>query len=387
MNISCVVGPEGLVKAKFPGGAAAGLPRKVSAVGRRRPDSAPALATRSWGRGWHRANWFGAVGTLGASLWLAVAASSPALAGPNVSIGLSKTGDGSLPGGLPANVRRVVFLGDSITYAGQYVTDVAAYEHARWPGRPLEFINIGLPSETVSGLSEPGHAGGKFPRPDLHERLARALARTKPDLVIACYGMNDGIYLPFDEGRFKAFQDGINWLHAQVERSGAKIIHVTPPVIDEAKGGHPGYAAVLDHYADWLIARRTNGWDVADLHFPMKEFLAARRLTNAAFAYGQDGIHPGELGHWVMAQQILLHLGAKEAARAGSIGELLANFPNGNVILQRDQKDQAVWKDAWLTAIGHQRPGMNRGAPIAIDPQTGAARFVSGTNSTGAAKP
>ena len=36
----------------------------------------------------------------------------------------------------------------------------------------------------------------KIPRPDLHERLERVLTQTKPDLVFARYGMNDGIYLP-----------------------------------------------------------------------------------------------------------------------------------------------------------------------------------------------
>ena len=279
------------------------------------------------------------------------------------------------------NIKRVVFLGDSITYAGQYVEDVAAYEHARFPDRKMEFINVGLPSETVSGLSEPGHAGGKFPRPDLHERLARVLDKTKPDLVFACYGMNDGIYQPFDETRFKLFQDGIEWLHSQVEKSGVRIIHVTPPVFDEAKGGHPGYAEVLDRYSAWLIAQRTNGWDVADLHFPMKQYLAAERETNVTFALTRDGIHPGDLGHWLMAQQILLYQGAKDAATAGSIDELMSRYPNGEDILHQDQKDQTVWKDAWLTAIGHKRPGMKPGLPIEIDPVTGSARFMTNSAS------
>src|SRR5258708_23755619 len=91
---------------------------------------------------------------------------------------------------LPPGVKRVLFLGDSITYGGHYVCDVEAYFVTRYPERKIEFINEGLPSETVSGLSEPGHAGGQFPRPDLHERLARVLAGTKADLVFACYGMN-----------------------------------------------------------------------------------------------------------------------------------------------------------------------------------------------------
>ncbi|WP_232074117.1 SGNH/GDSL hydrolase family protein [Spirosoma aureum] len=139
----------------------------------------------------------------------------------------------------PASVHRVVFLGNSITYAGAYVTDIDAYISTHYPKQGLEFINVGLPSETVSGLSEDGHADGKFPRPDLHERLARVLALTKPDLVFACYGMNDGIYLPFDQSRFQKFREGINWLHNEVVKAGARIIHLTPPIYDDLKGGGP----------------------------------------------------------------------------------------------------------------------------------------------------
>src|SRR5438445_9480884 len=63
---------------------------------------------------------------------------------------------------LPAKLKRVIFLGDSITYSGGYVALVEAYFVTRYPDRAIEFINIGLPSETVSGLSEEGHAGGQF---------------------------------------------------------------------------------------------------------------------------------------------------------------------------------------------------------------------------------
>ena len=98
--------------------------------------------------------------------------------------------------------RRIVFLGDSITAAGLYVAYVEAWLVSQpMPQRP-EIICAGLPSETVSGLSEAGHAGGRFPRPDLAERLERVLAIAKPDLVFACYGINCGIYEPFDQERF-----------------------------------------------------------------------------------------------------------------------------------------------------------------------------------------
>src|SRR6201999_4377894 len=88
---------------------------------------------------------------------------------------------------------------------------------------------VGLSSEPVSGLSE---ASEKNPGPDLHERLGRILEKTKPDLTFVCYGMNDGIYHPPDAARLKAFADGMKSVHDQIAATGAKIIHVTPPVFD-----------------------------------------------------------------------------------------------------------------------------------------------------------
>src|SRR5215216_3126326 len=128
--------------------------------------------------------------------------------------------------------RRILFLGDSITYSGEYVSYVEASLRTEFPEREFDIINVGLPSETVSGLSEPGHAGGKFPRPDLHERLDRVLQKLNPDLVVAGYGINDGIYHPFSEERFAAFTNRIHRLHEKVWASGATIIHLTPSVFD-----------------------------------------------------------------------------------------------------------------------------------------------------------
>ncbi|RLS51119.1 MAG: lysophospholipase, partial [Planctomycetota bacterium] len=126
-----------------------------------------------------------------------------------------------------AAAKRICVLGDSITYDGRWVSALSAWMEAK--GLTGDVIAVGLPSETCSGLSEEGHAGGQFPRPDVHERLARVLSVVKPDLVIACYGMNCGIYLPLDDTRFAAYKAGIKKLHDEVEKTGAKIIHLTPP--------------------------------------------------------------------------------------------------------------------------------------------------------------
>ncbi|HEX9509388.1 MAG TPA: SGNH/GDSL hydrolase family protein [Puia sp.] len=265
----------------------------------------------------------------------------------------------------PKKVHRILFLGNSITYGGKYIVDIEAYFATRYPKKHYEFINVGLPSETVSGLSEPNHADGKFPRPDLHERLARVLALTKPDLVFACYGMNDGIYLPFEEERFRKFREGILWLHQEVVQSGAVLIHLTPPVYDEQKGGRKGYATVLDRYSEWLLQQKDSlGWKVADLHFPMRQYLEEHQLADSSFALAQDGIHPDSLGHWIMAREILYYLGEKKVRDAESIQAALAGHPQGAAILALVGEKQQVMKDAWLTAARHTRPGMNVGMPL-----------------------
>ena len=261
--------------------------------------------------------------------------------------------------------RRVLFLGDSITHSGQYVEWSEAYFVTRFPTRRIEFMNVGLPSETVSGLSEPGHAGGQFPRPDLQERLARVLEKTKPDVVIACYGMNDGIYLPFSEERLGDFTNGLVRLRKSVATAGAKIIHVTPPTFDEVRGKGPGYGNTLDRYSDWMLAQRAAGWDVVDLHGPMGRFLAERRKSDPNFFLAGDGVHPGETGHWIMSQQILRHLGAKDLADAGDAKAMLSVHPNGERLLKLIQQRQRMMRDAWLTDTGHKRPGMKKGLPLA----------------------
>ena len=297
-------------------------------------------------------------------------------------LGLSAAEPAFLPG-----VKRVVFLGDSITYSGQYIEYLEAYAVSRFPERTIEFLNLGLPSETVSGLSEPGHAGGAFPRPDLHERLARVLAQTKPDLVVACYGMNDGIYYPFGEERFQKFQDGMRWLREQAAAAGAKVLHITPPVFDpqpirrntlpagrdEYRQPYEGYNDVLDRYSAWLLAQRDQGWDVVDTHGPMNRHLAERRLHDPAYRLAGDGVHIDASGHWLIAREMLAHLGAPAALTSQpEVGALLSTHPRGMDLLTLIQTRQRLLKDPWLTAVGHMRPGMSHGLPLAEAQQQAA---------------
>lgn len=282
-------------------------------------------------------------------------------------------------------VKRVLFLGDSITYAGNYIEFVEFWFATRLPGRSIEFINAGLPSETVSGLSEEGHAGGQFPRPDLHERLTRVLSAIKPDMVIACYGMNDGIYLPYAESRFAKYKEGMTRLRQQCLAAGAKVLFMTPPVFDEKQGGKPGYTHTLDRYSQWLATQSTNGWDVVDLHSAMSVFLENKRKTDPFFYLAKDGVHPGDLGHWIMARQLIIHLGAKDLQSCDTPEAMVGAYPDGAAVLGLVQQKQRLMKDAWLTHTKHVRPGMKTGLPMQeatakaalLDEQVGALTRVA----------
>jgi lysophospholipase L1-like esterase len=379
--------------------------------------------------------------------------------------------------GVLKEVKRIVFLGDSITYGGLYIEYIEAYLATRWPERRIEIINLGLPSETTSGLTEAGHAGGAFPRPCVHERLERVLEKSRPDLVVACYGINDGIYMPLSEERFERYREGMRRLVEKVRGAGARVMVLTPPPFDAValKGktsatgeGAPyrDYDQVLEKYAQWLLDQRGTaaeaapaggaGWDVVDVHGAMNRHVAARREGRPGFILAGDGVHTNAFGHWLMAQQVLGAWGApaevdeaivdaernratrgdvsevraeggevrfawrtrlpmpmdkqwdKESAEIEGIverfnrhrlvvtglrgkryelyegdallgtvtreelekgvdmlrfGELSSNRKSAEV-MKLVQQRQRLLKDAWLTEVGHKRPGMAKGLPL-----------------------
>ena len=227
------------------------------------------------------------------------------------------------PGALPSfEGKRVLWLGDSITADGKYVSFVEYYLEKRFPEGRFDIISIGLSSETVSGLSEAKHP---FPRPCVLERLQRALDAVKPQIVVACYGMNDGIYHPLSPERTRTFQEGIEKLIAAVKSAGGEVILLTPPPFDplpvRAKLRPDGasdysymtpyekYDAVLAEYGRWEMTLPAIKALVVDLHAPLTAYTENRRQQHPTFSFSGDGIHPSAAGHLLMAVTILKALG------------------------------------------------------------------------------
>lgn len=242
--------------------------------------------------------------------------------------------------------KRIAVLGDSITQGGGYVSFVSYYLDRLYPTKNFDIYSLGLSSETVSGLSEESHIKHGFARPCLFERLDRLLAKVKPEVVIACYGMNCGIYQPLDDARFNAFKSGVSNVIARCATAGTKtIILVTPPLYDFKKNDPTAfYDGVLASYGAWEQTLKIPGVYVIDLHSVMRK----ERDSHPDTVISNDRIHPGEEGHLLMAKTILKGLGVTVP------DEDLATIkkdPLFNLVAKR----RAMRANGWMPYIGYSR--------------------------------
>jgi lysophospholipase L1-like esterase len=270
------------------------------------------------------------------------------------------TASAAEPPAVLKDVSRIVVLGDSITQAGDYVTDLECWFAAQ--DIPVEIISLGLGSETVSNLTPEENQDHLkrhgFGRPFISERLGRILETTKPDLVIACYGMNDGSSLPPDEGGTKRFGDACTALRDAVLKAGAKrVVFGSPPVQDTRNPGVIGtHDENLGRYTQWLLGKRAEGWDVVDIHTPMRVDLEAGRAKDPAFLLARDGVHPGREGHWIMAREILAQCFGAKLDGIDKSEDFFAK--NGDEIRKLVDARRTIRFAAYMTKIGHQRPGV-----------------------------
>jgi lysophospholipase L1-like esterase len=218
----------------------------------------------------------------------------------------------------PRHGDTILFVGDSITQAGDYVADVEAFLLACRPSDFFRVINVGKSSETVSGTSEPDHHP---PRPCIHDRFARDVAAFKPNVVVACYGMNDGNYFPFDVERFEKYKAGMTRFVERVfkETPARALVLLTPPAFDASrappppadgksfgyKHPSPHYDEVLRKYSDWLLTLKSERVCLVDVHRAFNLIQRGVRERGRPFTLSPDAVHPDGAGHWIIAQSLL----------------------------------------------------------------------------------
>jgi lysophospholipase L1-like esterase len=229
---------------------------------------------------------------------------------------------------------RVVFLGDSITEQRLYTTYIEAYILTRYPSWKLTFRNVGWGGDT-SWLRQRSHpdegklfAAAEAPQEAMvEEAVKRGLERDvlplHPTVVTIDFGMNDHSYQPFREDIFRAYVRSQTQLAKVLEGAGARVALLTPQPIEE-KRPDPDQDArnkSLRRFSDGLkeVAAREGALFVDEFDPYMSLMLHERAANPAAFVGGGDAVHPGPVGHTLMAWAILKGLGAPAAVSQAEI--------------------------------------------------------------------
>lgn len=206
---------------------------------------------------------------------------------------------------------RVVFYGDSITEQQMYGRDIENFVVTRYPNLKVKFINSGWSGDTASG-------GGGGP---IDVRLKRDVLPYKPTVVTILLGMNDGGYRVGDAATDARYVQNMTHIADVLQKAlpKARLVLLTPTFFDRRDRTdsnpndthnyqHPDldYNRTLIKYGDWLKTfGAARGMSVIDLNAPMAAATAEGRKTDPNFTLAGDGVHPGEVGHLIMASAIL----------------------------------------------------------------------------------
>ncbi|EDM29626.1 hypothetical protein LNTAR_17788 [Lentisphaera araneosa HTCC2155] len=279
---------------------------------------------------------------------------------------LIKQDDKALPHS-PFDQKRVMFLGDSITRAGIYFRYIDYYLQKSFPDDKIDIIGLGLGSETTTGKSEAQHP---WPRPNVHERLDRALELVKPDIVSICYGMNDGLYHPLSQERFTDYQKGVLSLIEKIKASGAEVIIMTPPPFDPQSlssrktlkpGGaddysfktpYENYNDVLAKYGQWIMTLKIPGVTTIDIHTPIQKHVDEMRTKDSKYTISGDGIHPNALGHQLMARSFLKSLNLLNESKSLAEAEEARRTDRLCALINKRTGQRST---AWLQYVGYTR--------------------------------
>lgn len=207
---------------------------------------------------------------------------------------------------------KVMFFGDSITHGGYCLYYLQLLENLRHPGSGKRFYNAGFTGSTLEG----GRGG-----------LPHEMSRIKPDRVVVMFGMNDVRWTEYSTNElFTAeqkrmadvalakYREDYPRILSDIRKAGVtNIVLVTPTPYDEysTAADAPCRRHVneygLKHAAEFVrhLALR-EGVELVDLNGPLTE--ACQEFRTVAWC-GDDRVHPGKLGHLLMATRFWAALG------------------------------------------------------------------------------
>lgn len=202
----------------------------------------------------------------------------------------------------------VCFIGDSITHGGLYHAYIQLFYTTRFPERSIQFFNCGISGDSAGGAVN---------------RFAWDIGAKRPTVATIMLGMNDvnrGLYGKAhpDQANLKQRQIAIDGhavnmrkLSEQLREAGCRIIYITPSIYDQTSTmdkenlfGVNDALGICAQHARQLAAEF--GGSVVDFHSEMGRINGeCQKADSKATIVGGDRVHPGPVGHLVMAYTFL----------------------------------------------------------------------------------
>jgi hypothetical protein len=273
---------------------------------------------------------------------------------------------------------RVVFLGDSITEQRLYTTYIEAYALTRHPEWKLTFRNVGWGGDTA-WLRQRTHpdekqlfaADAEAQQKMVEDSVGRGLERDvlpwKPTFVTVKFGMNDHSYQPFREDIFRAYARSQGEIARVLTGRGARVAFLTPQPIEDKRSDpdQDPRNQSLRKFSDGLkdVAAKANATFVDQFDPYMAILLRERTGNPPTLVGGGDAVHPGPIGHTVMAWAVLKGLGA-----SALVSRVEVDGSGKTLKAQGCRADNASFAKG---AISFRR--VDEALPMPIDPKASAA--------------
>lgn len=193
----------------------------------------------------------------------------------------------------------VCFLGDSITTHGHFIKEIFEFLAKNHKDDRVKLFNCGVPGDAASRT--------------VH-RLHEDCLIFNPDKVILMLGVNDievalyknGVDIENKEERKQHFLDlyeeNMIKIIENCQSFGAEVILCTPTVLDDKKIKSSGCEDAILKCIEFLKKQvKERNLKMVDYHTTMAGMIDE--------VLGDDGVHPTEKGHHIMAQILLKALG------------------------------------------------------------------------------
>jgi len=203
-------------------------------------------------------------------------------------------------------IERIVFLGDSITAAGDEL------------GGYVSLVRDSLIRSGNGHIQVIGAGIGGNRVPDLLARVDRDVIDLKPTLTIIYIGINDVWHWAlFNRGTPKAeYEAGLKELIGKIQKGGSQVILCTPSLIGEKREGTNPSDSLLTAYAG--ISRsvaRDMHVQLLDLHTAFVQYDQANNPQDAEKGIlTVDGVHLTPLGNRFVADRMLEAIAAYRAS-------------------------------------------------------------------------